>query len=121
MKAKNESSEQPVVIIDEFEDIAAEDPTFAGMRSANALEDRYEELKQALLRIYRARTTLSPPQGTRALFSDLNNEIDLPGEITIDRVIGVLDEGAYASNEERQQLLTDLQTTLDALGSQRAS
>lgn len=94
-----------VIIVDELAEVEAEDPTFAGLRSMDALEDAYERVKEALRNAHLARFRHAPPAATLELFRELTDEVTLPHGEAVRRMIAIVDEGATCTPEERLELL----------------
>ncbi len=99
------AEEPPVIIIDELAEVEAEDPTFAGLRSADALEDAYERVKQALREAYHDRFRHHCPPAVREVFRELAAEVTLPHETLIERLILVNEGEAACTPEERERIL----------------
>ncbi|RME30691.1 hypothetical protein D6789_04905 [Candidatus Woesearchaeota archaeon] len=106
-KRSTTSATEPetVIIVDELAEVEAEDPTFAGMRSMNALEDAYERVKVSLREAHQSRFRHKAPDAPRDVFRELVNEVTLPHQAAIERLLLINEGEAAATAEERAAIL----------------
>ena len=102
-------SEKPVIIVDEFADVEADDPTFAGMRQ-DPLEEAAARLTRALREMHLDRYRHAPPKRGSDILAALVDELDLPHEQELARLLEVAEEGLACGDEERARLLAAVET-----------
>lgn len=97
--------EKPVILVDELAEWEAEDPTFGGMREAARLERVYERLVERLRELYRERFRTSLPADDEQLFKEIVDEVVLPREAELRRLIAIVKRKERFSEGEEERLL----------------
>jgi hypothetical protein len=105
-KKKVVDAEEGIVIIhDELAECESADPTFGGMREGARLEEIYKEIKAKLLDLYSERFRHQPPKDDTALFAELLDELNLPREKEIGRIIKIIAKKERHQPEEEDALV----------------
>jgi hypothetical protein len=102
---KAPEEEQPVVIVDELAEAIAVDPTFGGARESPKLEQAYRQVILALTQAHQARFRYAPPEDPRELFRQLQEEVILPHEELIGKLVLSIRERQRISPQEEEQIL----------------
>jgi len=93
--------ERPTIIVDEFAEVAAVDPTFGGIRKHAKLETAHAKVVAALRKKYQERFRHAPPEDPEMLLRELDDEIVLPHVDLIRTLVHGMKEKQRLTDEER--------------------
>lgn len=82
-------------------------------KSVPTLAERYTEVVEALRTRYEARFRNIPPNGVRAVFSELKEELIIPQEEEIERLITLMEEGREPMPDEEEPFLSAISEFLE--------
>jgi|GEM_PF-6782608 len=89
-----------VVVVDELAQLEAVDPTFGGIREDPALVRAYDAVVAALAKAHQERFRYALPEDSIAVFEDLANEVHLPHEQLIQKLLHSKREHQSLGTEE---------------------
>ncbi len=104
-KADAAAEERKVVIVDELAEFLAEDPTFGGLREDAPTEIAHAKAVAALRELHQQRFRHAFPTDDALLFDELANEVDLPHEALIRRLLTCKKEHTPLTDEEEEKIL----------------
>ncbi len=114
--APKKADGERVIIVDEFAEIEAADPTFAGMRTRARLEEAYARVRKALLDAYERRFRHQAPASDVALYQELERELVIPHEALIRKLVYGMKEEQRLSAEDEEAILAVVEEFLARIG-----
>lgn len=97
--------EEKVVVVDELAEFLAEDPTFGGLREDAPIAVAHGKVVAALRELHQQRFRHAFPADDALLFDELANEVNLPHEALIRRLLTSKKENAPLTDEEEKKIL----------------
>ncbi len=113
--ASRSDAGEEVVIVDEFAEVEAADPFFAGFRRGPAFEEAYERLVRELREAHQRRFRHAPPADPNELFAELEGELFLPHASEIGSFLRAVREHGRPPKELEERVFTVLEEFLRAL------